>query len=88
MTGSEEHLYFNPRARTGHDYMLTGMPMYDTDFNPRARTGHDPCRHYRLSARYTISIHVPARGTTRRMILDVSKLTNFNPRARTGHDPE
>ena len=35
---------------------------------------------------YPISIHVPARGTTRVLAPDKHLVINFNPRARTGHD--
>ena len=56
--------YFNPRTRTGYDARspLPGHP--PRNFNPRTRTGYD-AGPYRCGPVSWISIHVPARGTTR-----------------------
>ena len=55
-------------------------------FNPRSREGNDSCRRCRARYLHTISIHVPARGTTllsppARPVIDY-----FNPRSREGND--
>ena len=56
-------IYFNPRARVGHDVRCSYNKPACVHFNPRARVGHDD----NISISHIgpfISIHVPAWGTT------------------------
>ena len=56
---------FNPRSRTGNDRFLTSkLPVFRC-FNPRSRTGNDHASFYTYNKYLQVSIHVPARGTTR-----------------------
>ena len=54
-------------------------------FNPRSRTGND---RYICTFSYgkKVSIHVPARGTTKDSDCIEHSKTGFNPRSRTGND--
>ena len=55
---------FNPRARTGRDFLAARACSGARSFNPRARTGGDAER-LRHHGRLHVSIHAPARGATR-----------------------
>ena len=60
-----ENICFNPRSRTGNDRFLTSkLPVFRC-FNPRSRTGNDHASFYTYNKYLQVSIHVPARGTTR-----------------------
>ena len=55
---------FNPRSRTGNDGIISGLLSRRCgSFNPRSRTGNDFASSD-YTAYATVSIHVPARGTT------------------------
>ena len=54
---------FNPRARTGRDFLAARACSGARSFNPRARTGGDAER-LRHHGRLHVSIHAPARGAT------------------------
>jgi len=62
--------------------MLGAIP----NFNPRTRTGYDSLPAVLISELVHISIHVPARGTTRRQHVRLPQIHYFNPRTRTGYD--
>ena len=53
-------------------------------FNPRSREGNDSQLPENIRE-ITVSIHVPARGTTERLVSGY-KLPGFNPRSREGND--
>ena len=55
------------------------------DFNPRSRVGNDHmyCDNCRFNS---ISIHVPAWGTTNEQSVHYYLSTYFNPRSRVGND--
>jgi len=55
------------------------------DFNPRTRTGYDWTSRDALPYA-SISIHVPARGTTCTVRDAEHPRRDFNPRTRTGYD--
>ena len=55
------------------------------DFNPRSRVGNDG-KHGSGSSGSSISIHVPAWGTTRHRYAGRSTGRYFNPRSRVGND--
>ena len=78
---------FNPRARTGRDWIASDTICLPMRFNPRARTGRDFAeRSYRALRR--VSIHAPARGATLCAATYARPNYRFNPRARTGRDRE
>ena len=54
---------FNPRSRVGNDLKRLKMPESLQYFNPRSRVGNDDMAYADYDF-YTISIHVPAWGTT------------------------
>ena len=54
-------------------------------FNPRSRVGNDT-KVFPETYNISISIHVPAWGTTGRSGVKQSGLTYFNPRSRVGND--
>ena len=54
---------FNPRSRTGNDSSSSTYSGGSGGFNPRSRTGNDAF-HQALHSHRSVSIHVPARGTT------------------------
>ena len=55
---------FNPRSRTGNDNSITSRSIRINGFNPRSRTGNDIMGNSKIQ-NIRVSIHVPARGTTR-----------------------
>ena len=57
------HLYFNPRSRVGNDGIHKCVILIMQYFNPRSRVGNDDLSGSSNCFR-TISIHVPAWGTT------------------------
>ena len=71
-----------PRGERLIEKVLKGTQKY---FNPRSRVGNDVYVSEPLCRIY-ISIHVPAWGTTGRLVPDRPTLTNFNPRSRVGND--
>ena len=56
-------LNFNPRSRVGNDDFAPRIFFWISNFNPRSRVGNDNCGTS-LSRYFSISIHVPAWGTT------------------------
>ena len=54
---------FNPRSRKGNDTTVSCLEPICICFNPRSRKGNDVFI-YNLFDEVTVSIHVPARGTT------------------------
>ena len=76
---------FNPRSRTGNDIKIPLTNAGGGSFNPRSRTGNDRSYGHRLD-KITVSIHVPARGTTDLYRASLGAWTCFNPRSRTGND--
>ena len=54
---------FNPRSRVGNDSDRLIGPNAARNFNPRSRVGND-CYLFRQLQKASISIHVPAWGTT------------------------
>ena len=77
--------YFNPRSREGNDFVLQRLHGYKLHFNPRSREGNDT-GVLSLTGTLLISIHVPARGTTRGRLRPVLFVIYFNPRSREGND--
>ena len=69
-------LDFNPRSRVGNDIPLTFRKRCNLNFNPRSRVGND----YRFLPGYprqSISIHVPAWGTTSALGISVTSENAF-----------
>ena len=66
---------FNPRSRVGNDVMIRSGRMDAIYFNPRSRVGNDDRLDYDAFL-MTISIHVPAWGTTSYSMM-ASTLTLF-----------
>ena len=54
---------FNPRSRKGNDWIQKLIYPETLSFNPRSRKGNDIEKAISISI-LTVSIHVPARGTT------------------------
>ena len=76
---------FNPRSRKGNDAIPAGSSRRDPSFNPRSRKGNDTVPT--MSPEWLkVSIHVPARGTTRISADRVHAIRCFNPRSRKGND--
>ena len=76
---------FNPRSRVGNDYSFSTYSKFFKYFNPRSRVGNDRNRKQTLR-RQTISIHVPAWGTTFTEQPSITMTIYFNPRSRVGND--
>ena len=55
---------FNPRSREGNDSARKSTPTRIFCFNPRSREGNDRLGFCQVK-QDTVSIHVPAKGTTR-----------------------
>ena len=66
---------FNPRAREGRDQIFFFLAQDIARFNPRAREGRDESRQALLQI-CLVSIHAPARGATKRLML---RLTGDSP---------
>ena len=58
---------FNPRSRKGNDRVENIRRHTNTGFNPRSRKGNDISSPSNSSGSSSVSIHVPARGTTYRI---------------------
>ena len=78
---------FNPRSREGNDVCKWVADYYKPDFNPRSREGNDFGDCVGWIDMDVISIHVPARGTTRLRRMLCTFHLHFNPRSREGNDP-
>ena len=76
---------FNPRSRVGNDLFSRCILNIAGNFNPRSRVGNDENGGGTGSDR-TISIHVPAWGTTAKSNNAASDVADFNPRSRVGND--
>ena len=76
---------FNPRSRVGNDVKSSHHIINRNDFNPRSRVGNDKAELESVKFS-SISIHVPAWGTTDKVIRDYYELGDFNPRSRVGND--
>ena len=55
----------NPRPREGDDFFALTNVLFPPNFNPRPREGDDKGPMWHGVPLVPISIHVPARGTTR-----------------------
>ena len=55
---------FNPRSRKGNDDGKRCCAVNSGGFNPRSRKGNDAMNVDFVVVKATVSIHVPARGTT------------------------
>ena len=77
---------FNPRSRTGNDRLLSErlapVCLFQSTFPHGER--QVPAGH--AERREDVSIHVPARGTTRSGRHTWRRRKRFNPRSRTGND--
>ena len=62
--------YFNPRAHEGHDPAECIPAESCLYFNPRAHEGHD-AESNQGGDMVSISIHVPTRGTTLKLIISL-----------------
>ena len=62
---------FNPRSRKGNDRTPRSAARTAQGFNPRSRKGNDESG-LDNNWQHAVSIHVPARGTTRQVIIVVS----------------
>ena len=72
--GDYDKLRFNPRSRTGNDHGLIALiKPYYLGFNPRSRTGNDPIGDGGTE-NLEVSIHVPARGTTKKDLLNIAHI--------------
>ena len=61
--------------------------MSDADsFNPRAREGRDAAVTAAKAVDSVVSIHAPAKGATRALVIWWAQPRSFNPRAREGRD--
>ena len=58
---------FNPRSRKGNDSPYFSRMRFLHCFNPRSRKGNDPAVWFSMH-HSPVSIHVPARGTTQRLV--------------------
>ena len=76
---------FNPRSREGNDAPAMYHRPAFVGFNPRSREGNDNIQSYYQSY-LSVSIHVPARGTTISVLPSSSRSSCFNPRSREGND--
>ena len=78
---------FNPRTRTGYDARCPTPAPVDMEFQSTYPHGvrRRPARRP-LGCGHSISIHVPARGTTRVHCHTRPRPVHFNPRTRTGYD--
>ncbi len=76
---------FNPRSRKGNDYAVFACISFFACFNPRSRKGNDKVAEGPWITS-TVSIHVPARGTTGRRFRGKILNYRFNPRSRKGND--
>ncbi len=79
---------FNPRSRVGNDGSTTVASSVHRYFNPRSRVGNDTATAEHKKRRKSISIHVPAWGTTTWALVKLLSVQNFNPRSRVGNDGE
>ena len=77
---------FNPRSRKGNDNWTAFFIVQIACFNPRSRKGNDGYVHGRRALHGSVSIHVPARGTTRTGTETGTRPKGFNPRSRKGND--
>ena len=80
--------YFNPRSRVGNDCRRTNKACALHNFNPRSRVGNDGTQPVCSASPQTISIHVPAWGTTFFWFSSSFFLFYFNPRSRVGNDSD
>ena len=60
---------FNPRSREGNDGLMLTDGWVTGSFNPRSREGNDAVCWEGRRAWQKVSIHVPARGTTRMLLI-------------------
>ena len=79
-------LRFNPRSRTGNDISSARPLAEGSMFQSTFPHGERRLLHTRATQRYTVSIHVPARGTTSLSSISSAMPGGFNPRSRTGND--
>ena len=86
---SKQHravLCFNPRLRTGGDYILVNKYIIYKSFNPRLRTGGDDSWQDDIKRGFDVSIHASAREATQEQLDRALEVLGFNPRLRTGGD--
>ena len=77
---------FNPRSREGNDTFIQWIVNTLFRFNPRSREGNDTSDMVAVIFPRIVSIHVPARGTTRYGDFNGNISERFNPRSREGND--
>ena len=77
---------FNPRARTGRDFLRTFYAFPPATFQSTRPHGARPAKRLITDLCNSVSIHAPARGATYDIYLPHQFKTGFNPRARTGRD--
>ena len=78
---------FNPRSREGNDVIRMHFFCFDISFNPRSREGNDLFRLPRRHQVSQVSIHVPARGTTRFNIIIKRNKLRFQSTFPRGERP-
>ena len=77
---------FNPRSRTGNDCCPCWLSLLLSAFQSTFPHGERPEHSSGALTLLTVSIHVPARGTTTSAPRCIRWLCSFNPRSRTGND--
>ena len=77
--------YFQSTFPRGERHYRLLQTNYHLPFNPRSREGNDKTAGFwqRIAA---LSIHVPARGTTKMWTKWFKSIRTFNPRSREGND--
>ena len=77
---------FNPRSRVGNDCKVGDTVYVPTRFQSTFPRGERQRAFQQSRALISISIHVPAWGTTNVAIAFLNLSRNFNPRSRVGND--
>ena len=78
---------FNPRSRTGNDRLNRQCRAGRSRFQSTFPHGERQIHRLHLSSLALVSIHVPARGTTKAGDhMSIRDRPCFNPRSRTGND--
>ena len=77
--------YFNPRSRVGNDPVFR-LLLFGILFQSTFPRGERPVHHTNHRVNHTISIHIPAWGTTMNSDSLFPCILNFNPRSRVGND--
>ena len=80
------HLMFQSTFPRGERPVKGGRPLLANKFQSTFPRGERRTPRRCISLRVHVSIHVPARGTTRRAKSTKSHYFGFNPRSREGND--